>query len=142
MTQRHIRQGARHKQGATRGFTLVEMLTALTIISLVFLAFCDLMVMSVRTNKKADYEFVATGVAEQKLQATRQLSYGALITGTTTEAVTTLPGGQMTTEITSVPGFVTNSMRQVQILVTWTSIGGQATTGGRVQLDTLLAQSR
>ncbi|GEM_PF-3998238 len=107
----------RQKRGTTHGFTLVEMLTAL-VISLVFLAFCDLMVMSVRTNKKADNEFVATGVAQEKLEAVRQLSFGALVTGTTAETVPTLPGGQRTTQISSVTEFVTSSMRQVQVIVT------------------------
>ena len=120
----------------------MDLLIAMIIISLVFLAFCDLMVMSVRTNKKADLEFIATGIAERKLESIRQLSFGALTSGTMTETVAELPGGQMTVQLGSVTGLITNSMRQVQVLVTWTASGNQATTGGRVCLDTLLAQSR
>ncbi len=135
-------QGTTHRQGTSRGFTLVDMLIAMIIISLVFLAFCDLMVMSVRTNKKADFEFIATGVAERKLESVRQLSFSALLPNTTTETVTELPGGQMTVQISPVSGLITNSMRQVQVLVTWTTVGNQATTGGRVRLDTLITQSR
>ena len=135
-------QKSKHKRQTARGFTLVDMLVAMIIISLVFLVFCDLMVMSVRTNKKADLEFIATGVAENRLESIRQRSFGALVTDTTTETVTELPGGQMTVQISPVTGLVTNSMRQVQVLVTWTAVGNQATTGGRVRLDSLITQLR
>ena len=135
-------QKSKHKRQTARGFTLVDMLVAMIIISLVFLVFCDLMVMSVRTNKKADLEFIATGVAENRLESIRQRSFGALVTDTTTETVTELPGGQMTVQISPVTGLITNSMRQVQVLVTWTAVGNQATTGGRVRLDSLITQLR
>jgi type II secretory pathway pseudopilin PulG len=125
-----------------RGFTLVDLLTAMVIISFVFLAFTELMMLSVRTNKKADYEFVAAGVAERKIQAIRMQSFSALTNGTTTETVTELPGGQIQTQIGAVTGLVTNSMKQVQIVVTWNSVGTQRTTGGRIRLDTLISQSR
>lgn len=132
----------RQNRTTARGFTLVDLLTAMVIISFVFLAFSELMMLSVRTNKKADLEFLATGAAERKMQAIRQLSFAALTSGTTTETVSELPGGQMQTQIGSVTGLVTTSMKQIQIVVTWNATGTQTTTGGRVRLDTLISQSR
>jgi prepilin-type N-terminal cleavage/methylation domain-containing protein len=126
----------------SHGFTLVEMLITMIIISLVFLAFCDLAVVSVRTHQKADNEFIATGIAERRLETLRQYSFSALIAGTTTETLTELPGGQLTVTIGSVSGVITNSMRQIQVTVTWNATNRQATTGGRVRLDTIFAQSR
>jgi len=126
------------------GFTLVEVLVAVTILSLALLAFLSAIVASGRSAAKGDYYILAARAAGDRLAAVRAGGYAALSDGATEYTVSGLPGGRMRVTVGPLDGSAAyTDIRQVDVRVTWDSpTPGEPALAGEVRASTLAARPR
>jgi type II secretory pathway pseudopilin PulG len=138
-----------------RGFSLIETMFSVIVLSFAVLVFGAVFPASSRMRQKGEYVTRATTIAEQELEQIRGLGYAKLnytalqsagvidsspnsspysITGATGLA-TALPGGTGTLTITS----AATDLMQCQINITWT--GAVITQGNSVTLTTFIVNT-
>ena len=120
---------------AARGFTLIEMLVALFIMS-VTVAFVTIVTGTIKVTRDATYENAAFRVADNKLDELRAGGYAALpASGSFSDpALTVLPQGVASTSITDWNA----KTKRVSAGVSWQGADGLARF---VSLSTLITES-
>ncbi len=123
------------------GLTLVEVLVAVTILSLALLAYINVAFASRVTVDKGSYFTLAAQAAGDRLADLRGGGYAGLADGTTSYTVSGLPQGQMTVTIGPLEGNPNNqNIKQVDVTVSW-SAGSNAApqSAGSVHYTSLVS---
>jgi len=112
-----------------KGFTLIETLTAMGVLGIIFMAFPAVLVTTLRTNSLARSITTATTLAQDKCEELRNTSYDTLASGTDSAT----PGQGVTyTRTWTVAAGPTATTKKVTINVNWA-----AQTSRRVVLTTI-----
>lgn len=106
-----------------KGFTLVEVLIALVVLLLVFLALMQTALVSIDANMINVLRDEAVSIAEMKLNETRNTPFDSLVEGTTSEPPVTKSFRNIANFSYSVSRTVTDFRggedKQINIIVTW-----------------------
>ena len=131
--------------------TLIEVLVAMTILSIGLLAMTDVIAASQTAATKSKYDAIALQAAQNEVANDEATGYNDLTAGTTvtiaatgvTNALTGMPpGSTMTVVIGPLDGDSDNdSIMQVDVTITWGGGSGQAATGGNLAMSTLVSDS-
>ena len=123
-----------------RAMMLIEVLVAMTILSIALLAYLNVAGTVNRANKKGGLYAIATTVAKSQLELALANGVSGLTDGTVISTVSTLPSGKMTVT-TGAPSGVASStyIKEVDVTVTWSSTGTSTAVGGKVQMSTIVA---
>jgi prepilin-type N-terminal cleavage/methylation domain-containing protein len=118
-----------------RGFTLIEMLVTLFIMSATFI-FVTIVIGTIKTTRDSAYENIAFRIADNKLDELRAGGYGALPANGpfSVPELSNLPQGVASTSVTSWNA----KTKQVVAGVSWQDQGGLARF---VSLTTLITES-
>lgn len=119
-----------------RGFTLVELLIAMIILTVGLLAVVGLFVAVIHGNASSKWVTAATALAEQEVERLKSLGYDALSVGTSASETITLEGAGTFSRQYTVTEAATN-LKRIDVEVTWTDIGG---VSKEVNLATLIAK--
>ncbi len=103
----------------SKGFTMIEVLIALVILSVALLALAGLMIYTTRSNSFGNHMTEATTLAQDKLEELRVTSWGDLLSGEYQDKVTTATGIEYT-RIWNIAN-ATDNLRNVTVTVTWNS---------------------
>jgi type IV pilus assembly protein PilV len=103
----------------SKGFSLIEVLIAIVILSIALLALSGLMVYTTKSNSFGGHMTEATTLAQDKLEQLRVTSWGGLLSGEYQDKVTTATGIEYTRvwKITN----ATDNLRNITVIVTWNS---------------------
>lgn len=125
------------------GMTLVEVLVALTILSVALLVYVDLLAMGNTISRKADLETQAAQIAMDRLTQIEQTAYPLIQTDSTnTFPEATLPNGALIVRIGPLDGNASNlKIRQIDVTVVWSN-AFTTQTGGRVRMTSLVSAPR
>lgn len=100
--------------------TLVEVLVAVTILSLALLAYLSVSLASRGQVDKGNYYTLAAQAAGDQIAGAQGNGFNTLVNGTTTYTVAGLPQGQMTVVVGPLDGDANNkAITQVDVTVTW-----------------------
>ncbi len=137
---------ARRRTPGHFGLSLVEVLIAVTILSLALLAYLNAAVASRAALDKGNFNTIAAQVAGDKIAECQKAGYANLTDGTTTYTVSGLGmrQGQMTVVIGPMDGDSANTrIKQVDVTVTWAAASSRTPqTAGRVKQSTLISERR
>ena len=114
-----------------KGFTLIETLTAMGVLGIIFMAFPAVLVTTLKSNSLARSVTSATTLAQDKCEELRNTAYGTLASGTDTAT----GQGITYTRTWTVAAGPTATTKKVTINIDWT-----AETSRRVVLTTIFAQ--
>ena len=117
------------------GFTLIEVLVAIVILSVGLLGMASLTVGIINGNKFSNDLTTATTLAQDKMEAIRGTSYSSAVTET--KAVLSSPNDEYKREVTITDDSPANGMKTVSVKVYW---GGTSKEDHNVELKTILAQ--
>lgn len=123
-----------HGKRRVSGFTLIEVLLVLFILSLSALMYAATFPTSQISRIKATHMSYALGLAQQKVEEMKSAGYSAIqVTETpVTSALGEIPGGVQEITVTQ---FAPN-IKQIAVRITW---GGYRQVGGTVNLVTLIS---
>lgn len=110
------------KQRDMRGFTLIEMMIALVILSVSILGMTSLTLTSIRVNMENDLRNAAVRVTTEVAEDLGALPIDEVITGTETRQVI-IRGGNYAFTVARNVSPLTNDLRQVDITVSYTHRG-------------------
>ncbi len=137
---------ARRRTPGHFGFSLVEVLIAVTILALALLAYLNAALASRAAVDKGTFFTIAAQVAGDKITECRDAGYWNLTDGTTTYTVSGqgMRKGQMTVVIGPLDGDPLNTrIKQVDVTVTWAPASSRTPqTAGRVKQSTLISERR
>lgn len=123
--------------------TFIEVLIAMVICTIALIAGSTLIVASHTATIKGDLYNIANKAAGDAISSYEANGYSALVNGTTTSGIGSLPGVTMTMITTiGAPTFssTATNIKQVDIVVTWNSgSSGSANLAGQVQMSTLIS---
>ncbi len=110
------------------GFTLLELLVALVILSISLIAFANVIVISMRMNKQNDCRNAAVRLTSKTAEDFLAQPMGSLADGTTNSTVS-LPirGGALPYRVSSTIVTLNNDLKQINITVQYTISGQQYT---------------
>jgi prepilin-type N-terminal cleavage/methylation domain-containing protein len=125
-------------RAARRGFTLVEVLVAVIVMSIALIVLITCFSGAVGIQRKARAHTLAQNTAQSKLETLRSTGWSGLTFGTTTVAVPGLTNGTMTTTVT----LQAVSLAKIRVRVEWspTVAGEERYRRGHVEYVTYLAQ--
>jgi len=115
-----------------KGFTLLEILVALTILSVGLLGLASLQIVAVRSNSFSLQLSTATILAQQKLEEFKQTPYANIASGSDTISSQTGTGAVATLGITFNRQWTVSDntpvadSKQVDVTVSWTGIDGKS----------------
>ena len=134
------RRIARRPHQRHAGLTLVEVLVAVSILSIAIVVYTDVVLMASNSTKKASNLTIATRAAGDQIAVYQDTDASTLTNGTTTSSVAGLVNGSMTVVI-SAPGSASSAtnLKQVDVTVTWSGQGGTNLLGGRVKMTTIVS---
>jgi prepilin-type N-terminal cleavage/methylation domain-containing protein len=108
-----------------RGFSLVELLVALIVFSIIMLGIASSSALSTRTNRDSQRQAVAVNLAHQvlecvksQIQAGRTSAFASALTDCNPSSV---PAGFTISGVTATPDSPIASMTRIQITIQWTS---------------------
>ncbi len=127
-----MRSDTRVRKRKSAGFTLIEVLLAILVLTFTALIFTAVFPTSQISRTKAVHMSYAMGVAQQTLEEKRAAGYANLLPRTDISIPAELPGAEQTTTITQ---YGPNT-RKVEVTITW---GGYRKVGGSVTLSTLIS---
>jgi prepilin-type N-terminal cleavage/methylation domain-containing protein len=128
-----MESAARVSKRKSGGFTLIEVLLSMMVLTFSALIFTAAFPTSQISRMKAVHMTYAIGVAQQTLEEKRSAGYSAVIPGEPTVSIPAeLPGAQQTTTISQYD----SNTRQVEVTITW---GGYRKAGGNITLATLIS---
>jgi prepilin-type N-terminal cleavage/methylation domain-containing protein len=131
-TPRHARRaGPGHRLTGRRGFTLIEVIVALFVISITVMALGPMMAGITRGNIYGQYVTIASGRIQEKVEELKNKPYANVVSGTES-----LTGLAMTRTWTVVAEPVPNALKEVDISVDWKDRMGQSQ---HVSLKTFIA---
>jgi len=125
-------------ENSSEGFTIIEVLIAMAILSVGLLAMGSLLISIMGYNKSADHVTVATMLAQDKIEELKNTSYDSISTTTTTENDIDAEGNaggiyeRETQAAADTPG---PNMKEVTVTVSYTWKGAQS-----VSLKTVIAK--
>ena len=137
---------ARRSSPGHFGLTLVEVLIAVTILSLALLAYLNAAVASRAALDKGNFYTIAAQIAGDKITECQNLGYANLVDGTTTYTISGqgMRQGRMTVVIGPLDGNALNTrIKQVDVTVSWAAASSQTPqTAGRAKQSTLICQRK
>ena len=116
------------------GFTLIELMITLVVLSLGLLALAGLQVSAIKANAVSKRMTVATAVADATIEQLKDTPYANVIS----EAATAVTAGAMTftRQVTVTANSPTANTKTIQVVVSWT----QGTRTYTVPLTTIMSQ--
>ena len=117
------------------GFTLLEVLIAIVILSIGLLGMASLTVGIINGNKFSNNVTTATTLAQGKMENVRRLGYSSV--ANETKAVLPSPDDEYKREVAVTDGSPAAGMKTVAVKVYW---GGASKEDHNVELKTILAQ--
>lgn len=117
------------------GFSFIDVMLALVVLTIGMLALADLQIVSLKGNTATQYTAAAANIAEQKLEALKGMVYTSVVAETAIP-VTDASGLTFTRQVTVVNGPIAGSTKTVTVIVTWTDRAGLLHT---VSLATIIA---
>ncbi len=127
-----MRHARLSKRGRRSGFTLIEVMLAVFVLSLTALIFAAAFPISQISRIKSAHMSYAANLARQTMEEKRAAGYNGLLIGTTTSVPAELPDSQQTTTITQ----YSTHIKKVVITITWE---GYRKVGGSTTLVTLVS---
>ena len=125
----------KNKKTGQDGFSLIEVLIAISILSIGMLALAALQVSAIRGNALGKKKSLAVALAEAKIEEFRNTPYASIAGGITTEEDLSL-GEIYTRQSTIEDNVPTTGMKTITVQVSW-----EDTKIHRVQLRTIMAQN-
>lgn len=126
------------------GMTLVEILVAVTILSVALLVFIGVALASRGAIEKGNGFTLASQAAEQRIAACEATGFESLTSGTTTSTVPGLRNSTITTTIGPLDGNAANNglnLKQVDVTVTWAaSSDATPQSAGNIRQTTLISK--
>ena len=117
-----------------KGFSLIEVLISITILSIGLLGLAALQVHAIRGNALGKKNTLAVALAEEKMEEVRNTPYASIGAGTTTE---TSVNGRIYDRVTTVEDNTpATDMKRITVEVTWDDFMSH-----RVRLRTIIAQN-
>ena len=120
------------RKRSTSGFTLIEVMLAVFIMSLTAMIFAAAFPTAQISRIKSAHMSYAVNLARQSMEEQRAGGYSNLIVGDTNSVPSELPGGAQTISITQ---YATN-IKKLSVTVTWE---GYRRVGGATTLVTLVS---
>jgi len=121
------------KKGKDNGFTLIEVLIAIVILSVGLLGMASLTVAIIKGNKLSSDLTTATTLAQDKMEDIRRTSYAGVVSET--KAALSSPYDEYKREVTVTDDAPATDMKTVSVKVYW-----GASDGHFSELKTILAQ--
>lgn len=135
------RESARRPRIGSRGMTLVEILVAVSILSIAMVVIASLFPVAVNYQKRATFIQIASLEARGMLDGAMTNNYGSLNVGTTVSSVPELPSGNtMTVTISPYPTSDSTYLKLVTVRVSWPGSKLARYLGGMVVYHTLIAK--
>jgi prepilin-type N-terminal cleavage/methylation domain-containing protein len=123
------------KKEKDNGFTLIEVLIAIVILSSALLGMAALTVAIINGNRLSNDLTTATTLAQDKMEDVRGMSYSSI--ASETKAVLSSPYDAYKREVTVTDDSPATGMKTVNVKVYW---GGASKEDHNVELKTILAQ--
>ena len=123
------------KKVKENGFTLLEVLIAILILSVGMMGMASLTVAIINGNRFSNDLTTATTLAQDKMEDVRGTSYSTV--ASETKAVLSSPYDEYKQEVTIADDSPATGMKTVSVKVYW---GGASKEGHNVELKTILAQ--
>jgi len=102
------------------GFSILEIIIILAVVGIMMSGLIPLFMSVLTANKSAAYYSEAYKVADSRIEELRSLSFESIDAEDGAENITTLPEGEVTTDITNeIDGAPRDNLRQVIITITW-----------------------
>ena len=114
------RGGAADPRPSNRGFTFIETLIGLTILSIGVLALIELQYVVLKGNASSQKRLTAASLAESRMNELRSLPYANIIAEAPTQVVSTnMPTATFTRQVTVANDTPVANSKTVTITVTW-----------------------
>jgi prepilin-type N-terminal cleavage/methylation domain-containing protein len=130
-----------------RGFSVLEMLIAISVFGVFFFTIMDLWPQAFRSAQQARNVFLASQLAEQQMEYSIYQGYSALSVGSTSTPYTVesvVNGTRQTTSFTYTIAIAqsTSTLRSVLVSVAWADPGARAgvTVPRSIKLETLVSE--
>lgn len=121
--------------------TLVEILVAVSILSIAVIVLASLFPGAVNYQKKATYTRIASLDAQGTLDGAMSVSFDSLDAGSTTYSVAELPAGNVkTVEIARYPTTDCKYLKLVTVRISWPGTDKAKCLAGKVVYRTLIAR--
>ena len=127
-----------------RGLTLIEVLVAMTILAIALIAYLNIAGAVSNANKKGDLYATATRYANSQLDLVLATGASQLTNGVVTTSISALPDGVMKVTTSTPAGVTYNTgisstvIKEVDVTVVWSGSGAATSTGGMVQMSTMV----
>ena len=119
------------------GFTLVEILCAVVLLSIGLLAVMTATQSSRQTQQRAQYLSIGRNVAQSKMEALRTISFDSLAAQAATTSDSSLPAGnQVVVAVDPYPDSSEANLKRATVTVTWPEGNGTR----RIRYDTLITR--
>ena len=120
--------------------TFVEVLVAIVILSIALLVFVDIAGTVGRANKKSDLYATATRYANSQLELVLAKGPSQLTDGVVTTTISELPNGAMVVTTGAPTGVASSTdIKEVDVAITWSTVGSSAPIGGSLKMSTMVA---
>mgnify|MGYP002633301230 CR=1 FL=1 len=120
---------------SSKGFTLIEVMIAIVILSVGLLGMASLTVGIIKGNKFSNEVTTATTLGQDKMEDIRRTGYSSV--AAETKAVLPSPDDQYKREVTVTNNSPATDMKTVNVKVYW---GGASKEDHNVEMKTILAQ--
>ena len=127
--------GAKTLNADNKGFTLIEVMIAIVILSVGLLGMASLTVGIIKGNKFSNEVTTATTLGQDKMEDIRRTGYSSV--AAETKAVLPSPDDQYKREVTVTNNSPATDMKTVNVKVYW---GGASKEDHNVEMKTILAQ--
>ena len=127
--------GAKTLNADNKGFTLIEVMIAIVILSVGLLGMASLTVGIIKGNKFSNEVTTATTLGQDKMEDIRRTGYSSV--AAETKAVLPSPDDQYKREVTVTNNSPATDMKTVTVKVYW---GGASKEDHNVEMKTILAQ--
>ena len=127
--------GAKTLNADNKGFTLIEVMIAIVILSVGLLGMASLTVGIIKGNKFSNEVTTATTLGQDKMEDIRRTGYSSV--AAETKAVLPSPDDQYKREVTVTNNSPATDMKTMTVKVYW---GGASKEDHNVEMKTILAQ--